>query len=192
MNKKFYDFVVKSGDGSEVKLSDFAGKVVLVVNTATGCGFTPQYDGIEKLYEKYHDAGLEILDFPCNQFMNQAPGTDEEIHTFCTLHFGTKFPQMAKIDVNGANADPVYKFLKSQIGGDRENVAQKDSPLYKMLGAKNFFRKIFHFGFGAKNARDEIKWNFTKFLVSRDGSVVGRFDPTTTPEQLDAEIQKLL
>jgi len=109
-----YDFDVKARDGSSVSLSQYKDKVLLIVNTATGCGFTPQYQGLQQLYEKYKDQGFEILDFPCNQFLGQAPGTDEEIHTFCTGRFGIKFPQFAKIDVNGKNADPLYKFLKKQ------------------------------------------------------------------------------
>jgi len=155
----FYDFVVKDGLGVDVPLSNYQGKVCLVVNTATGCGFTPQYEGLEALYEKYHDQGLEILDFPCNQFGHQAPGTDEEITSFCKMKYHTSFPQFKKIDVNGDNADPLYKFLKEQQGGK--------------LGSK-------------------IKWNFTKFLVDRDGNVVARYAPTETPERLDAKIAALL
>ena len=154
-----YDFSVKARDGKEVSLKDYQGKVLLVVNTATGCGFTPQYKGLQELYNKYKDKGLEILDFPCNQFANQAPGNDDEIHTFCTGRFGITFPQFAKIDVNGKNEEPLYKYLKSQKGG---------------------------------LCTSKIKWNFTKFLVAKDGTVLKRFAPTVTPEKIDAYIAKAL
>ena len=153
-----YDFTVKDAKGDDVDLAQFKGKVLLVVNTATGCGFTPQYEGLEKLYETYHDQGLEILDFPCNQFGHQAPGTAEEITEFCTLTYHTQFPQMAKIDVNGPDESLVYAWLKDQKGG---------------LGKK-------------------IKWNFTKFLLDREGNVVERYAPQTKPEDIEPEIQKLL
>lgn len=154
-----YDFKMKDAKGNEVDLSDYRGKVLLIVNTATGCGFTPQYEGLQKLYDKYNEKGFEILDFPCNQFGNQAPGTDEEIVSFCTLKYNTTFRQFSKIDVNGANEAPLYKYLKSQKGG--------------LLNSA-------------------IKWNFTKFLVDRDGNVVGRFAPTDTPAKLEAKIVSLL
>ena len=154
-----YDFTVKASDGSDVSLSEYKGKVLLIVNTATGCGFTPQYKGLQSLYDKYKDKGFEILDFPCNQFANQAPGNEEEIHTFCTGRFGIKFPQFAKIDVNGKNESPLYTYLKSQ--------------------KKGFFSS-------------KIKWNFSKFLITKDGQVVERFAPTDTPEKIDSYIEKLL
>ena len=154
-----YDFTVKAMDGSDVSLSEYKGKVIMVVNTATGCGFTPQYKGLQELYDKYKSQGFEILDFPCNQFANQAPGSDDEIHTFCTGRFGIKFPQFAKIDVNGKNESPLYTYLKSQKKGC----------------------------FSSK-----IKWNFSKFLVTKDGQVVERFAPTDTPEKIDSYIEKLL
>ena len=154
-----YDFTVKSRQGGDVSLSDYKGKVLLIVNTATGCGFTPQYEGLEKLYRKYREQGLEILDFPCNQFGHQAPGSDEEIHSFCTAKYDTTFPRFKKIDVNGENESPVYAYLKKQKGG--------------VLGSN-------------------IKWNFTKFLVDREGNVVDRFAPTVTPEDIDAKIAALL
>ncbi|MCD8107241.1 MAG: glutathione peroxidase [Oscillospiraceae bacterium] len=154
-----YDYTVKDGSGNDVLLSDYKGKVLLIVNTATGCGFTPQYDGLQELYSKYAERGFEILDFPCNQFAGQAPGTDEEIASFCTGRFGVTFKQFHKIDVNGANEEPLYTFLKSQIGG---------------VAGKN------------------IKWNFTKFLVDRNGNVVARHAPTKTPKSLEEEIEKLL
>lgn len=156
---KLYDIIVKDNKGNDVPLSAYKGKVLLIVNTATGCGFTPQYDGLQDLYEKYADKGFELLDFPCNQFGAQAPGSAEEIESFCTGRFGITFPQFAKIDVNGANESPLYTFLKSQKGG---------------------------FG-GSK-----IKWNFTKFLVDRNGVVVARFSSAKKPEAIDAEIAKLL
>ena len=154
-----YDYTMKSAAGEEVSLSQYQGKVLLIVNTATGCGFTPQYEGLEKLYKEYRDKGLEILDFPCNQFGNQAPGTNEEIVSFCKLKYDVSFPQFAKIEVNGANEAPLYTYLKKEKGG--------------MLGSK-------------------IKWNFTKFLVDRDGKVVERFAPTVTPEQIESKIRELL
>ena len=150
-----YDFSVKARDGKDVPLKDYKGKVLLIVNTATGCGFTPQYTGLQELYNKYKEQGFEILDFPCNQFANQAPGNDEEIHTFCTGRFGITFPQFAKIDVNGKNEAPLYTFLKKEKGG--------------LCSSK-------------------IKWNFTKFLVAKDGTVLKRFPPTATPETIDAYI----
>lgn len=156
---KIYDYKVKAKDGEEVSLKDYEGKVLLIVNTATGCGFTPQFEGLQDLYEKYQAKGFEILDFPCNQFGNQAPGTDEEITDFCSSRYGITFPQFAKIDVNGANEAPLYTFLKKQKGG--------------LMGSN-------------------VKWNFTKFLVDREGNVVERFAPTKTPEALDAKIAKLL
>jgi Glutathione peroxidase len=154
-----YDFKVLNNKGNEVSLSDYNGKVLLIVNTATGCGFTPQYDGLQKLYDKYSSSGFEILDFPCNQFANQAPGNDEEIATFCKGRFGVTFPQFHKIDVNGENESQLYAWLKSQKSG--------------ALGNK-------------------IKWNFTKFIVDRNGNVASRFAPTKTPEQLAPVIEKLL
>ena len=154
-----YDFKVRSAKGEEVSMADYKGKVLLIVNTATGCGFTPQYEGLQKLYDKYKDKGLEILDFPCNQFGHQAPGTEEEIQEFCTLKYKTTFPLFAKVDVNGKNEEPLFRYLKSQEGG--------------FLGA-------------------DIKWNFTKFLITRDGRVVGRYAPITKPENIEGDILKFL
>lgn len=155
----FYDITVKDMSGSDVSLSQYKGKVVLVVNTATGCGFTPQYSGLQKLYDAYKDKGFVILDFPCNQFAGQAPGTVEEIHSFCTLNYGTTFPRFAKIDVNGKKESALYKFLKKQKGDT--------------LGPR-------------------IKWNFTKFLIDREGNVVNRFAPADTPESFEKDILALL
>lgn len=154
-----YDFIVRNAKGVDVPMSDFKGKVLLIVNTATGCGFTPQYEGLQELYRKYKDKGLEILDFPCNQFGHQAPGTEEEIQEFCTLHYRTTFPLFAKIDVNGKNADPLFVYLRKQKGGFMGN---------------------------------EIKWNFTKFLISREGKVIERYAPTTKPREIESDILKLL
>ena len=159
MAQSIYDFTVKAQDGTDKSLSEYQGKVLLVVNTATGCGFTPQYVGLQELYNKYREQGFEILDFPCNQFGNQAPGSDDEIHEFCVGRFSMTFPQFSKIDVNGANEDPLYTWLKTQKGG---------------LGGK------------------KIKWNFTKFLVDRNGQVVARFAPTKTPEHIEESIKELL
>ena len=163
-----YDFTVKAQDGSDISLSDYKGKVLLVVNTATGCGFTPQYDELQDLYDEFKDKGLEILDFPCNQFGEQAPGDDEEIHSFCTLRFGTTFPQFSKVDVNGENAIPLFKWLAdntkfkgfgmSPMGMMLSGVVKKTDKDYKNNG--------------------NIKWNFTKFLINRNGEIVARFEPT--------------
>ena len=154
-----YDFKVKAQDGSNVSLADYKGKVLLIVNTATGCGFTPQYDGLQDLYEKYQAQGFEILDFPCNQFANQAPGDDGEIHSFCTGRYGITFPQFSKIDVNGKNESPLFRYLKSQKGG--------------IMGSS-------------------IKWNFTKFLVDKNGNVIDRFAPTATPDKIESKIKECL
>ena len=154
-----YDFTAKDAQGVEVSLADYKGKVLLIVNTATGCGFTPQYDGLQDLYEVYQDKGLEILDFPCNQFAGQAPGTEEEIVDFCQSRYGVTFRQFAKIKVNGPETHPLYEYLKSQKKG--------------VLGGN-------------------IKWNFTKFLVDREGNVIERYAPTTTPQQLEEKIKELL
>ena len=176
-----YDYKVKTRDGSDFDLSSLKGKVLLICNTATGCGFTPQYEGLEKLYKEYHDKGLEILDFPCNQFGNQAPGSDDEIHEFCSLKYNTSFDQFSKIDVNGDNEDPLYTFLKSKISND-EIVGMKNKMAMKGI------EKI------SKTAvKDEdIKWNFTKFLVDREGNVVGRYSPTYKPEDMEKKIKSII
>ena len=156
---KVTEFQVKQADGSLQDLSVHKGKVLLIVNTASKCGFTPQYEGLEKLYQEYGDKGLEILAFPCNQFGNQEPGDADEIRNFCSLNYDVSFPLMSKVDVNGNDADPLWKYLKSEKSG--------------LLGSR-------------------IKWNFTKFLVNREGNVVGRFGPAVKPEQLKSEIEALL
>ncbi len=154
-----YEFKVKDNQNQEVSLSDYQGKVLLIVNTATRCGFTPQYKGLQELNEKYKEQGFEILDFPCNQFAHQAPGSASEIATFCETRFGITFKQFAKIDVNGENAIPLYQYLVKQKKGK--------------MG-------------------DRIKWNFTKFLINRDGKVVERFSPMTKPEKIEKYIKELL
>ena len=174
-----YDFKVKDIKGNEVSLKKYEGKVLLIVNTATGCGFTPQYEGLQKIYDKYQDKGLEILDFPCNQFFEQAPGSNEEIANFCKLKYNTTFETFAKVDVNGENAHPLYKYLKNEAPKAKEDEASEG--LYKMLLERGF-----------NTSGDDIKWNFTKFLVDRNGKVIVRFAPTYEPEKLSEQIEKLL
>jgi len=176
-----YEYKIKNRNGEEVSMESYKGKVLIIVNTATGCGFTPQYEGLEKLYQKYHDKGLEILDFPCNQFGNQAPGSDDEIHQFCALKYNTSFDQLAKIEVNGKDETPLYTYLKDQITDD-----EIDGIKNKM--AMKAIEKI------SKSIKDkkDIKWNFTKFLVDREGHVVMRYSPTYKPEDMDAKIQELM
>jgi glutathione peroxidase len=159
MESNFYQFTARSLQGKEIRMETFAGKVVLVVNTASQCGLTPQYEGLENLYRKYNEKGLVILGFPCNQFGNQEPGNEKEISEGCLINYGVSFPMFSKIDVNGDDAHPVYKYLKDKLPGS--------------LGKK-------------------IKWNFTKFLINRDGIPVKRFAPTTIPEKLVKDIEKLL
>ena len=177
-----YDFTAKGRNGTSFDLATLKGKTLLIVNTATGCGFTPQYEGLEKLYAKYRDCGLEILDFPCDQFGHQAPGSDDEIHQFCALKYHTTFEQLAKIEVNGPGADPIYKFLKVARPKD-------DASDDAITGLRDLLKK--HNLTGAE-ALGDIEWNFTKFLIDKDGNIVRRFHPTTTPETIDAEIAKLL
>ena len=176
-----YDYQAKTRKGEDFDLSELKGKVLLVVNTATGCGFTPQYEGIEKLYEKYHDQGFEVLDFPCNQFGHQAPGSDTEIHEFCTAKYQTQFDQFAKIDVNGESEHPLYTYLKSQLQEDE----------IKGLKNKAAMKAVEKLSKTATKPAD-IKWNFTKFLVSRDGAVVKRYSPTWEPADMEQDILVLL
>ena len=177
----FYDFTVKTRRGEDFDLSTLRGKAVLVVNTATGCGFTPQYKGLEALYERYHERGLVILDFPCNQFNNQAPGSDEEIHQFCTLRYKTQFDQMKKIEVNGENESPLNTFLKREMPDEE----------VKGLKARAAMKAVSKLSKSTRTPSD-IKWNFTKFLVDRTGRVVGRYNPTVEPEKLSGDIEAIL
>lgn len=174
-----YDFTVRNNKGEDVSLSEYQGKVLLIVNTATKCGLTPQYDALEALYKKFQDKGFEILDFPCNQFLNQAPGTDEEISQFCTIKHGTTFPRFSKIDVNGKNADPLYVWLKEQVPKDKGDA-----------DSLSFEKKVKLLKPFAKAG--DIKWNFGKFLVDRNGNVFDRFSPAYKPEQLEADIEGLI
>lgn len=154
-----YDFTATASNGQEINFKDFEGKVLLIVNTASKCGFTPQFDGLEKLNEKYHDRGLVVIGFPCNQFAHQDPGSDSEIEGFCRLNYGVTFQIMKKIDVNGKDAHPIFKYLRSQTKG--------------LLG-------------------DKVKWNFTKFLISKDGKTIKRFAPTVEPAKMESEIEAML
>jgi glutathione peroxidase len=160
MSKSFYDFKATSLQGKEIGMDSYKGKVVLVVNTASKCGLTPQYEGLEKLYRDYKDQGLVILGFPCNQFAGQEPGSEKEISEGCLINYGVSFPMFAKIDVNGSDAHPIYKYLKSELKGG-------------ILGSS-------------------IKWNFAKFMLDKNGNPVKRFSPTTTPDKLVEDIEKLL
>ena len=176
-----YDLKVKKRNGEEFDLSSLKGKVSLVVNTATGCGFTPQYEGIEYLYEKYNDKGFEVLDFPCDQFGHQAPGSDDEIHQFCTAKYNTKFDQFSKILVNGEGESEVYTILKKQI------------PTEKVYGLKNkmamkAIRKIS----STCTKEGDISWNFTKFLVDKNGNAIKRYDPTFDPREIEKDLLELL
>ncbi len=176
-----YDFTVKAQDGSDVNLSQFAGKAILVVNTATGCGFTPQYEELQNIYEELNEKGLVILDFPCNQFGAQAPGDDEEIHDFCTGRYGITFPQYHKIDVNGETADPLYKWLTANTKFEGFEGAAKLvlTPIVKKMDSDY------------KN-NGNIKWNFTKILIDREGNICARFEPTASLERVKAKIVEVL
>ena len=180
---KIYDFTVKDKKQNDVSLEQFKGQVLLVVNTASRCGFTPQYEALEAMYERLHERGLEILDFPCNQFGQQAPGSDEEIAQFCQLNYGTKFPQFTKADVNGVNEMPLYTWLKAQKGFAGFDEGNKLTPLLNDMLAKadpDFASK------------PDIKWNFTKFLIDRKGNVVARFEPTHDMEDVERQVEALL
>lgn len=178
----FYDLTVEAPDGSKVSMADYRGKVILVVNTATGCGFTPHYEPIEKMYENYHEKGFEVIDVPCNQFKGQTPGTDEEIHEFCTLHYNTQFPQMKKADVNGENAIELFKYLKEQKGF--EGFGKGPAALTMSMLLKSIDKDY-------KNNAD-IKWNFTKFVIDREGKVVARFEPTADMKKVEECVSSLL
>ena len=178
-----YTYTVKAQDGRQIRLSDYSGKVLLVVNTATDCGFTPQYADLQRLYDEFKDRGFEILDFPSNQFGGQAPGSDDEIHDFCTGRFGITFPQFAKVDVNGDSAEPLFKWLTDNtefkgfdklhpIGMFLGQMLKKADPNYKNTSS--------------------VKWNFTKFLIGRDGEILGRFEPTANMKKLRSAIEEAL
>ena len=177
-----YDFTVKDRKGNELSLRGYAGKVLLIVNTATGCGFTPHYDPLEAMYKDFRDQGFEILDFPCNQFANQAPGSEDEIHSFCTMKFGTEFPQFAKIDVNGDTADPLFAYLATEKPFEGFGKGLKNAALNKFsdMNNKKFGEKAY------------IRWNFTKFLVNRQGEVIARFEPTMDMKDVRDEVAKEL
>ena len=177
-----YDFNLKANNGKEIAMSDYKGKVLLIVNTATRCGFTSQYKELEAMYEKYHEQGLEIIDIPCNQFMEQAPEDDKGIQQFCTLNYHTKFPRMQKADVNGENELMLYTYLKSQQGFKGFGGGLKAKGMSLLLRARDWHYK----------ENPDIKWNFTKFLVDRQGNVVDRFEPTDSLKDLEKEIQNYL
>ena len=180
--KTVYDFSVKDRKGNVVSLDTYKGKVLLIVNTATGCGFTPHYKPLEEMYKDLKEKDFEILDFPCNQFANQAPGSEEEIHNFCTLKFGTDFPQFAKIDVNGENADPLFAFLATEKPFEGFGEGIKNAALNKFanLNNKTFGDKAY------------IKWNFTKFLIDREGKVIARFEPTVDMKDVRKAVEEAL
>lgn len=178
----FYDYKVIKRNGDELDLSNLKGKVVLIVNTATGCGFTPQYAPIEEMYKKYHEQGLEILDIPCNQFGGQTPGSDEEVHEFCQIHYNTTFDQMKKSDVNGPNELPLYTYLKSQKGFEGFGESEMAKFMDNMLAKIDSNYKL----------NPDIKWNFTKFVVNKNGDVVARFEPTTDMSKVEELIKSLL
>ncbi len=177
-----YDFTVKDRKGNDVSLGDYKGKVLLIVNTATGCGFTPHYEPLEAMYKELKDKGFEILDFPCNQFANQAPGSDDEIQQFCTVKFGTEFPRFAKIDVNGETADPLFAYLATEKPFEGFGKGLKNAALNKFAASNN------------KKYGDKayIKWNFTKFLIDREGNVISRFEPTVDMEEVKAAVIEAL
>ncbi len=177
-----YDFTLIAGDGSEVSMEQYRGNVLLIVNTATGCGFTPHYKPIEEMYEAFHDQGFEVIDVPCNQFAGQTPGTDEEIHQFCTLKYNTQFPQMKKSDVNGPDALPLFTWLKEQKrfeGFGRGPAALAMSAMLKKIDRDY-------------KTNPDIKWNFTKFVVDRRGNVVERFEPTANMDKVRACVAALV
>ena len=177
------DFTVKDRKGNDVALSEYKGKVLLIVNTATKCGFTPQYEELEALYKAYKDKGLEILDFPCNQFGNQAPGSDEEIAQFCSLNYGTEFPQFKKIEVNGENEDPLFTYKKKKKGFEGFNL---EHPIGKILD------EMMTKADPDYATKPDIKWNFTKFLVDKEGKVIARYEPTHDIKLIEQDIKKLL
>ena len=180
--KTVYDFSLKDKKGHEVSLSQYKGKVLLIVNTATGCGFTPQYEDLEAMYHRLKDKGLEILDVPCDQFGHQAPGSDEEIHQFCTLKFGADFPQFKKSEVNGANELPLYTWLKEQKGFNGSYDAKLAAVMEKLYNEAN----------PEPRKKDDIQWNFTKFLIDRNGNVIARFEPTVDMKEVEKQVEAAL
>lgn len=178
----YFDYTVKAQDGSDVSLAQYRGKVLLVVNTATGCGFTPQYEDLERIYAAHREQGFEVLDFPCNQFADQAPGTDEQINSFCSLKFHTEFPRFKKLDVNGDAADPLFVALATEKPFQGFGKGLKAAALNKFTGMNN------------KKYGDKayIKWNFTKFLIDRDGGLVARFEPTADMGEVEKAVEALL
>ncbi len=177
-----YDFNVKDRKGNDVSLKEYEGKVILVVNTATGCGFTPHYEPLEKMYKDLRDKGFEILDFPCNQFANQAPGSEDEIHEFCTMKFGTDFPQFGKIAVNGDEADPLFAWMATEKPFTGFGKGLKNFSLNKFsdMNNKKYGDKAY------------IKWNFTKFLIDRQGNVIARFEPTEDMDKVRKAVEEAL
>ena len=178
---KIFDFKTTGNKGAEVDFAQFEGKVLLIVNTASKCGFTPQYDGLEALYQKYKDQGLVIVGFPCDQFAGQEPGSNEEIAEFCRINHGVTFPLMAKTDVNGANAEPIFEYLKAQAPTEAYNGIKGKATRMMLKGLSKSVEKD-----------SDILWNFTKFLVNRDGTVIKRYAPITTPEDIEKDIQGML
>lgn len=178
-----YEFSVKDRKGKDVSLKEYSNEVLLIVNTATKCGFTPQYEELEKLYEKYHQQGFEILDFPCNQFGQQAPGTDDSIHEFCKLNYGTDFPRFKKVKVNGPDAEPLFLFLQEQKGFAGWNMEHPFAHILDdMLSKQDADYK----------SKADIKWNFTKFLINKKGQVISRFEPTESIASIETQIEELL
>lgn len=174
-NMSIYDIKAVRNNGEEITLEEYKGKVLLIINSATGCGFTPQYDDLEDMYEELHDKGLEILDFPCNQFANQAPGSDEEIASFCSGRYGITFPLFQKIEVNGENAHPLFQYLKEKQGTKSKSLTIKTlSKLSKT------------------SKSDDIHWNFTKFLVNKEGEVIARFEPVEKMKNVKKAVEELL
>ncbi len=176
-----YDYSVQPPKGDPISLKDYEGKVMMIVNTATGCGFTPQYKEIEEMYEKYHDRGFEVIDIPCNQFAGQTPGTDDEIHEFCTLKYNTQFPQMKKAEINGENELPLYTYLKSRKGFEGFTGPAAVAMKVMLKKIDKDYKK-----------NPDIKWNFTKFIVDREGNVVARFEPTASMKEVDKCVAGLL
>ena len=179
--EKIYDFKTTGNKGAEVDFAQFEGKVLMIVNTASKCGFTPQYDGLEALYQKYKDQGLVIVGFPCDQFAGQEPGSNEEIAEFCRLNHGVTFPLMAKTDVNGPKAEPIFEYLKAQAPTEEYNGLKAKATKTMLKGLSKSVEKD-----------SDILWNFTKFLVNRDGTVVKRYAPVVKPEDIEKDIQEIL